>query len=83
LTALEEAQRIGLLESSAEGPEAPFTFAHELVRQTLLAGLALPRRQRLHLQVAKAIEQVHAGAVHERASEIAHHLVKAGSLADI
>jgi AAA ATPase domain len=82
-TAIEEAQRIGLVVSSAEGPEAPFTFAHELVRQTLLAGLALPRRQRLHLQVAKAIEQVHAGAVHERASEIAHHLVKAGSLADI
>ena len=68
---------------SAEGPEALFTFAHELVRQTLLAGFALPRRQRLHLQVAEAIERVHAGAVHERAGEIAHHLVKAGSLADI
>jgi len=83
LTALEEAQRIGLIVSSVEGPEALFTFAHELVRQTLLAGFALPRRQRLHLQVAEAIERVHAGAVHERAGEIAHHLVKAGSLADI
>jgi predicted ATPase len=83
LTALEEAQRMGLIGSSAEGPEALFTFAHELVRQTLLAGFALPRRQRLHLQVAEAIERVHAGAMHERAGEIAHHLVKAGSLADI
>ncbi|HKA55227.1 MAG TPA: AAA family ATPase, partial [Candidatus Binatia bacterium] len=83
LTALDEAQRIGLLVSSAERPEAPFTFAHELVRQTLLAGLSLPRRQRLHLQVAEAIERVHAGMVHERASELAHHLLKAGSLADI
>ena len=53
------------------------------MRQTLLASLSLPRRQRLHLQVAEAIERVHASAVHERASEIAHHLVKAGSLADI
>lgn len=74
---------MGLIVPSAEGPEALFTFAHELVRQTLLAGFALPRRQRLHLQVAEAIERVHAGAVHERAGEIAHHLVKAGSLADI
>src|SRR5262249_4230416 len=82
LTALDEAQRIGLLVSSAERPEAPFTFAHELVRQTLLAGLSLPRPQRLHLQVAEAIERVHAGMVHERASELAHHLLKAGSLAD-
>ena len=83
LTALEETQRMGLIVPRAEGPEALFTFAHELVRQTLLAGFALPRRQRLHLQVAEAIERVHAGAVHERAGEIAHHLVKAGSLADI
>jgi predicted ATPase len=82
LTALEEAQRMGLIVPSGEGPEALFTFADELVRQTLLAGFALPRRQRLHLQVAEAIERVHGGAVHERAGEIAHHLVKAGSLAD-
>jgi predicted ATPase len=84
LTALEAAQRMGLIvPSAAERAEALFTFVHELVRQTLLAGFALPRRQRLHLQVAEAIERVHAGAVHERAGEIAHHLVKAGSLADI
>ena len=82
LTALDEAQRTGLVESINEGPEAPFTFTHELVRQTLLAGLSLPRRQRLHLQVAEAIERVHASTVHERASEIAHHLAKAGALAD-
>jgi hypothetical protein len=84
LTALEEAQRMGLIvPSAAEELEALFTFVHELVRQTLLAGFALPRRQRLHVQVAEAIERVHAGRVHERAGEIAHHLVKAGSLADI
>ena len=83
LMALEEAQRMGLIVPSAEGPEALFTFAHELVRQTLLAGFALPRRQRLHLRVAEATERVYAGAVHEHAGEIAHHLVKAGPLADI
>jgi AAA ATPase-like protein len=82
LTALEEAQRMGLIVSSAEGSAASFTFAHELVRQTLLADLALPRRQRLHLTVAAALERVHDSAVHECAGEIAHHLVQAGSLAE-
>jgi len=82
LTALEEAQRMGLIVSSAEGSAASFTFAHELVRQTLLADLALPRRQRLHLTVAAALERGHDSAVHECAGEIAHHLVQAGSLAE-
>jgi tetratricopeptide (TPR) repeat protein len=82
LTAIEEAQRMGLMVSSSEGPEAPFAFAHELVRQTLLASLSLPRRQRLHLHVADAIERVYASAENEHAAEIAHHLVQAGSSAD-
>jgi predicted ATPase len=73
---------MGLIVSSAEGSAASFTFAHELMRQTLLVGLALPRRQRLHLTVAEALERVHGSAVHERAGEIAHHLVQAGSLAE-
>jgi hypothetical protein len=82
LTALEEAQRMGLVVLSTEGSAAALTFAHELVRQTLLAGLALPRRQRLHRTVAEALDRVHDGAVHERAGEIAHHLVQAGSLVE-
>jgi AAA ATPase domain len=82
LTALEEAQRMGLIVPN-DGPQALFTFAHELVRQTLLAGFALPRRQRLHLKAAEVIERIHPGSVHERAGAIAHHLVKAGALADM
>jgi hypothetical protein len=74
---------MGLIVPSAKGPKALFTFAHEFVPQTLLAGFALPRRQRLHLQVADAIERVYAGALHEHAGEMAHHLVKPGSLAYI
>ena len=33
LTAIEQAERMGLIVSSSEGPEAPFRFAHEIVRQ--------------------------------------------------
>jgi tetratricopeptide (TPR) repeat protein len=82
LTAIEEAQRMELIVSSSEGPEAPFTFAHELIRQTLLSDISLPRRQRLHVNVANVIERLSVSAVNDRAAEIAHHLVQAGSAAD-
>ena len=39
---IEKAQRMGIVISSSEGPERPFTFRHELVRQTLLASIATP-----------------------------------------
>ena len=60
LGAIEEAQRMGLVVFSTKDPEAPFEFAHELIRQTLVAGIAQPRRQRLHLSAADAIEIIHA-----------------------
>ena len=82
LTSIEDAQRMGLIISSSEGPEAPFRFAHEIVRQTLLADASLPRRQRLHLRVADALEKIDASVINDRAAEIALHLVRAGSAAD-
>jgi tetratricopeptide (TPR) repeat protein len=81
-TILENAQQMGVIVPSAEGPERPFTFAHELVRQTLLADISIPRQQRLHASVADAIERLHPDSVGERAGDIADHLVKAGSFAD-
>ncbi|MGC2306225.1 ATP-binding protein [Candidatus Binatus sp.] len=81
-TVIEKAQEMGTIVPSAEGPERPFTFSHELVRQTLLAGISAPRQERLHAAVADAIERLYPGAVHERAGEIADHLHKAGSFAD-
>ena len=47
-TVIEKAQRMGIVVPSSEGPEKPFTFAHELVRQTLLAEISIVRRQQLH-----------------------------------
>ncbi len=82
LEAIEEALGMGLVVSSAEGPEAPLNFAHELVRQTLLAGLSPPRRQRLHERVANAIERAYASDLESHAAEVAHHLIQAGADAD-
>jgi tetratricopeptide (TPR) repeat protein len=81
-TVIEKAQQMGIIVPSSEGPERPFTFGHELVRQTLLGGISIPRQQRLHAGVAEAIERLYPGAINERAGEIADHLIKAGSFAD-
>jgi tetratricopeptide (TPR) repeat protein len=81
-TVIEKAQQMGIVVPSSEGPEKPFTFAHELVRQTLLAGISAPRRQHLHADVADAIERLGPDAVEERAGDIANHLLKAGSFGD-
>jgi AAA ATPase domain len=81
-TIVEKAQLMGIIVPSSEGPERPFTFAHELVRQTLLAGISAPRRQQLHAGVADAIERLYPQAIKERAGEVANHLIKAGSFAD-
>ncbi len=81
-TVIEKAQEMGIIVPSSEGPERPFTFAHELVRQTLLAGISSPRRQHLHSRVADELEKLSAGAINESAGEISDHLLKAGSFAD-
>jgi len=79
---LEEAERTGFITSSSQGPEAPFAFSHELVRQTLLAGISLPRQQRLHLKIALAMEKIFAPCIEEHAAEVAYHLVKSGPYID-
>ena len=82
LGALEEAARAHLVLSAAAGPEAGFSFAHELTRQTLLEGLSSPRRQAIHLRVADAMERLYAGQLAERAPDIANQLLLAGSAAE-
>ena len=81
-TIVEKAQQMGIIVASSEAPEKPFTFSHELVRQTLLAGISTPRRQHLHAGVADAIARLQPDAVNERAGDIDIHLIKAGSFAD-
>ena len=50
---------MGIIIPSAEGPGKPFSFGHELVRQTLLASISVPRQERLHVGVADAIERLY------------------------
>ncbi len=83
LDAVDEAERANLIVAGAEGAgEARFSFAHELIRQTLISGLSLPRRQRLHLRIAEAVEQVYGQEADAHAADLAHHLYQAGAAAD-
>jgi DNA-binding SARP family transcriptional activator len=53
LDALDEAAAAGLLTEAGHGD---YAFAHELVRETIYAGLSSPRRTRLHRQLGEALE---------------------------
>jgi predicted ATPase len=81
LESVEEAERAGLVFSSAESPTARFEFSHELVRQAVVGGLSAARRQRLHLEVAEAIERVYAHALEDHYGDLAHHYSRSDNVA--
>lgn len=81
LTAIEAAETAGLA-FPASGPRFDrYEFSHALVRQTLLEALSAPRRQRLHLALAEAMEAARGGDGRYTA-DIARHLYDAGPLAE-
>lgn len=82
IDALDEAERAGVIVTEGTGEQEEYWFAHELIRQTLLAGLPAARRRRHHLRVADATERLFADDLPARAGTIAAHLVEAGSAAD-
>ncbi|TDI39548.1 MAG: hypothetical protein E2P02_18515 [Acidobacteria bacterium] len=80
LDAIEEAEGAQLVMPRAAGRRSSYQFTHELIRHTLLGSLSLPRRQRIHLRVAEALElESHPGG---RVADIAEHLYQSGSAAD-
>ena len=78
LECVEEAEKAGLVSSAAESPKARFEFSHELIRQAVISGLSAARRQRLHLEVAQAMEQIYAGALQDHCADLAHHYHRGG-----
>jgi len=82
LDIVEEAEAARVIVPEERDGEVHYSFAHELIRQTLLSSISLLRRQRLHLTVANAIESTDKRAREERPSEIAHHLMEAGAAAE-
>src|SRR5262249_37113750 len=79
---LEEAEKSGLISSRLEYPEARFKFAHELIRRAVLDDLSVARRQRVHLNIAEAMEFLYSDSLEEHADDLAHHFWSAGAAAD-
>jgi predicted ATPase len=70
-TIIEKVQQMGIIVASSGAADKPFTFSHELVRQTLLGGISTPRRQHLHAGVADAIARLQGDTVKERTGKLA------------
>ncbi len=73
---LDEVAKVGLIRSTTEYPKAPFEFSHELIRQVILSQLSAARRQRLHLDVADAIERSYADTLEDHYATLAHHYAR-------
>jgi tetratricopeptide (TPR) repeat protein len=84
LDTMDECERARLVLPASSDPAhaTRYLFTHELVRQTILAGLSTPRRCRLHLRVAEAIERLAGSVADDQAADLAHHLAEAGPGAD-
>jgi tetratricopeptide (TPR) repeat protein len=77
--ALEAAERSHLIEELPADHPADYLFVQEQIRQTLVGELSLARRQRVHLRIADALQELGSGST----VELAHHLVSAGSVAPV
>jgi tetratricopeptide (TPR) repeat protein len=82
LGCIDEAEGAGVITSTLQYPEALFRFAHELIRRTIIDGQSAARRQRLHLNIAQAMELLYANALGEHAEDLAHHFWSSGAAAD-
>ena len=72
LGAVDEAVAAALV-AEVPGAVDSFTFSHGLVRETLYAELASSRRVRLHGQVARALEELHASCPQPFLTQLAYH----------
>jgi tetratricopeptide (TPR) repeat protein len=80
--ALEAAEDAHLIQPESAGRDTVYKFSHELIRQTLVGRLSIPGRQRLHLRISKAMEEVYASHLEDHAADYSYHLYQAGAAAD-
>ena len=82
LEAVEEAEGAHLISAELHGSETSYLFVHELIRQTLVQSLSLPRRQRIHARIAGTMELVYGDNLNSQAPARAYHLLHAGAASD-
>jgi DNA-binding CsgD family transcriptional regulator len=82
--ALDEASTAGIVEGqSVIGATIVYRFSHAFFRQTLYDEIMVPRRIRLHQQVARALEDVHARRLDEHSAELAEHYSYSSDAGDL
>ena len=80
LESLDELRRARLLvESEETGGDVEYDFSHPLVRDVVYAALGRPRAQRLHAQLADALERAYGERAPSHADELAYHFSRAGA----
>ena len=67
----------GFLHEESLYPVAAYAFAHPLTQEVALGSQLQDRRRRRHASVARAIENLHAQRLDEKAALLAHHFEEA------
>jgi class 3 adenylate cyclase/tetratricopeptide (TPR) repeat protein len=75
---LAQLEQAGLVFRRGEPPEAVYSFKHALVRDAAYESLLRSRRQQLHGQIARALEEKFADIVASQPEIVAHHFTEAG-----
>src|SRR5581483_6465870 len=83
LFGLEEGLKVGVLEEQARVGGVLYRFSHAMFRQTLYEELSAARHIRLHQDVGRAIEEVHARRIDDHTSELAEHFSHSSDPTDL
>jgi hypothetical protein len=81
--ALERATAAAVVEQRQATGTVGFRFTHAFFRQTLYEEIFVPRRIRLHQQVARALVTVYGRRVDEHAAELAEHFAQTTDTDDL
>jgi class 3 adenylate cyclase/tetratricopeptide (TPR) repeat protein/ABC-type transport system involved in cytochrome c biogenesis ATPase subunit len=76
--ALAQLEQAELVFRRGEPPEAVYSFKHVLVRDAAYESLLKSRRQQLHGQIARTLEERFADIVASQPEIVAHHFTEAG-----
>lgn len=70
-----------LLYQRGLSPQATYLFKHALIQDTAYQSLLKSKRQQLHQQIARALEDQFAGTKENQPELLAHHYTEAGLIA--
>ena len=76
--ALGQLEQAGLVFRRGEPPEAIYSFKHSLVRDAAYESLLKSRRQQLHSQIARALDEKFSDVAASQPEIVAHHFTEAG-----